>query len=226
MLPRMPQVARRAALPVLIVALLVGASTLNRSREACTLRRKPSGAAALGSASAPETVIYYTDFRCSACRAFANRELAEIRRRFVDPGKWRIVIKEASSTPPSVEDATAARCAGEFGKYWIFHDSLFAAGDSTVTSEVRRRIAAHVGVPDDPFARCVQSKRYAATIHAEKARADSLGVAHLPLLLLVRDDAKCRLNHSMRRPLLLEVFAANAVDVVVGSSSCFGPVVL
>jgi protein-disulfide isomerase len=142
------------------------------------------GAAVLGTPTAPVTVDYYTDFRCGACRAFANDELTQIRRRFVDTGRMRLVARELSSGPSSIEDAIAARCAGEFGKYWVFHDSLFAATDSVITRDVRRRVAEHVGVPADPFARCTGSRRYAGAVHAERARADSLGIGPAPALLI------------------------------------------
>jgi hypothetical protein len=126
-------------------------------------------AATLGSASAPLTLVYYTDLRCAECRAFATNTFPELRRRYVDSGKLRIVIRDVALDRESALGAMAARCAGEFGKYWAFHDSLSSTNDS-LTVAALTRIAAQTGVPTDPFDRCMASGRYASSAKQPEMR--------------------------------------------------------
>jgi protein-disulfide isomerase len=135
-------------------------------------------------------MIYYTDYRCAECRVFANTKLPELRRRFVDSGRLRIVIRELAGTPESVLGAVAARCAGEFGKHWVFHDSLFAASDSRLTMNVVYRIAARSGLPSDPFARCMAANRYAMAVRAEAEKGKSLSIIHLPTIVIGNASGK------------------------------------
>jgi protein-disulfide isomerase len=187
MLGRSPEIRRRAVVGAVLAAggLLVFAHW--RSRQSFDVRSvdfEPHGAPALGSPSAPITMVYYTDYRCAECRAFANETLLEIRRRYVDSGRLRIVIRELARSEESVASAVGARCAGEFGKYWAFHDSLFAATDVRMTIEALHRIAARTGLPADPFSRCLAANRYAAVVRAETDRAKPLSTSHVPTVVI------------------------------------------
>ena len=134
-----------------------------------------AGVATDGAPSAPVTLLYYTDYRCIACRAFAARTLPALRRRYVETGSLRIVARDLASDDGSRTIANAARCAGEFGKYWAFHDSVSASLDPMTTARLEQA-AKSIGVPSDPFARCVGSGRYDAIIRtrAAAARADRI----------------------------------------------------
>jgi protein-disulfide isomerase len=134
--------------------------------------------------SAPVVLIYYTDYVCDSCRAFATQVLPELRARFVDAGALRIVVHDVSTSLESGAIAHAARCAGEFGKYWPFHDS--ATTKLAVSREAFDRIAADIGVPPDPFERCVAAERHAADVQAKTARARQLGIERLPAFVFVR----------------------------------------
>lgn len=62
------------------------------------------------------------------CREFQSTVFAEIRRRYIDTGKVRFVIRDFPSSihANAMQAAEAARCAGDQGKYWPMHDSLFS----------------------------------------------------------------------------------------------------
>ena len=142
------------------------------------------GGATLGLASAPVTMVYYTDYRCAECRLFANETLPELRRRFVDTGRLRIVSREVAWSEESAILAGAARCAGEFGKYWQFHDSLFATSERRLTTDVLNRIARRIGLPRDPFVRCITSRRYTRTIRAGSDRIALGSITRVPAAVI------------------------------------------
>jgi protein-disulfide isomerase len=151
---------------------------------------EPSSAATLGVASAPVVLVYYTDYRCASCRTFALQILPKLRTRFVETGALRILVKDVAISPESAAISNAARCAGEFGKYWAFHDSVLAVRGAVPSPQALQRIAADIGVPNDPFARCLTHRRHATEIEAETRRARQLGVRALPAFVLAGRDGR------------------------------------
>jgi hypothetical protein len=159
---------------------------------ACTRARQDdaTGAASLGAPNAPVLMIYYTDFECDECRAFAAETLPMLRRRYVDTGRLRIVVRELSRSERSLVLASACRCAGEFGKYWELHDSVLAAANLKTDRRSLGAIASAIGVPTDPFARCVESGRYATAVRAVAARAARDGISRGASLLIGRSASR------------------------------------
>ena len=73
----------------------------------------------------------------------------------------------------------AARCAGALGSYWPYHDRLFAGQPKFERADLLR-YAAEVGLPAEPFARCLDERRFAAAVEADVAQARSIGVRSTP----------------------------------------------
>src|SRR3984885_11945909 len=78
------------------------------------------GGYSLGSSDAPVTIVEFTDYQCPYCRTFENTTLAEIRRKYVDTGKVRFVVRDlplAEMHPDAMKAAEAAHCAGDQQKF-------------------------------------------------------------------------------------------------------------
>ena len=85
----------------------------------------PLGEMAEGSVEAPVTVIEYASMTCSHCAAFATNVYPEIKKRYIDTGKVRFIVREFPLDPVvAVAGFMLARCAGE-GKYFGVMDLLF-----------------------------------------------------------------------------------------------------
>jgi protein-disulfide isomerase len=82
---------------------------------------------ALGSDSAPVTLILYTDFQCPFCgKFFAETEQIALAQ-YIKDGKIKFVSRDfAFLGPESIKAAEAARCAADQGQYWQYHDYLFS----------------------------------------------------------------------------------------------------
>jgi len=75
--------------------------------------------------------------------------------------------------------AEAARCAGEQGKFWEYHDALFA--DQSKLKEAEP--AAHartLGLDENSFQSCLASGKYKAKVEADLQDGSKAGVAGTP----------------------------------------------
>jgi protein-disulfide isomerase len=77
----------------------------------------------------------------------------------------------------------AARCAGAAGKYWPYHDRLFAAQPAFRRADLLA-YAAELGLDRDAFARCVDERRYAADVDRDVEQAQALGITGTPTFLV------------------------------------------
>jgi protein-disulfide isomerase len=82
----------------------------------------------LGSANAPVTVIEYASLGCAHCGVWARDVFPEFKKRFIDTGRVRFVLREMLNGDPAVAAAgfLTARCAPR-DKYFQVVDDLFAA---------------------------------------------------------------------------------------------------
>ena len=111
-----------------LVALLCAACALLARRD-----KKPFSATApafriLGPATAPVTIVEFSDFQCPACRAAET-----VLRRLLPfyQGKVRFVFKDFPLPMHhwARAGAVAAECAGRQGKFWPYHDLLYDRQD-------------------------------------------------------------------------------------------------
>src|ERR1700688_3146662 len=77
-----------------------------------------------GSVEAPVTIIEYASMTCSHCAGFAVTTYPELKKRYIDTGKVRYIMREFPLDPLAAAGFMLARCAGE-GKYFDMIDLLF-----------------------------------------------------------------------------------------------------
>ncbi len=112
------------------------------------------GEKALGSATAPNTIIEYSSFTCPHCRDFHEITLPQHKSTYIDPGSVRFVFRNSPRDTADLTAAMLARCAGD--RYFGAVDALFAAPSSWVNAsdpvqalgDVMRRFGMTQGVID------------------------------------------------------------------------------
>ena len=145
---------------------------------------------ALGPASAPAVLSVYSDFQCPACDVFATKTEPQLIKDYVSAGKLRIVYKDFSFIGQESEDAAvAARCAGDQGLFWPFHDYLFSNQKGENKGAFNRarllQIARAVGVADEAtFTSCLGTQAPLDGVKAETAEGQQKGVESTPTLFL------------------------------------------
>lgn len=82
------------------------------------------GERAIGDADAPVTIIEYSSLTCPHCASFHNEVLPDLKERFVETGKVRMIFRDFPLNEPAVDAAVLAHCAGD-DRYVGFLDVLF-----------------------------------------------------------------------------------------------------
>jgi protein-disulfide isomerase len=100
-------------------------------------------------------------------------------------GRVRLVFKDLPLPSHALARpaAEAARCAGSLGRYWPYHDKLFAAQPNFERADLIR-YATDLALPREAFERCLDSRRFAAAVEADLAQARALGVRSTPTFFI------------------------------------------
>ncbi|HKO31208.1 MAG TPA: thioredoxin domain-containing protein [Nitrospiraceae bacterium] len=136
----------------------------------------------VGSANAPVTIVEFSDFQCPYCKLSVPL-IKEILTKY--PGKVKVVYRDypGPNHPHATQAAEAAQCAGEQGKFWEYHDSLFdhqAPGIGWNFSE----LAKNIGLNHDVFATCLNSGRYREEVAKDLHDGFKLGVTSTPTFFI------------------------------------------
>ena len=150
-----------------------------------TRRLSLKGKVSLGSGQAPIAIVEFADFECPYCRQFQSTVFAEIRRRYIDTGKVRFVIRDfpLSTHANAMQAAEAARCAGDQGKYWPMHDALFSEPpklDQIGLAEHAESLALDV----DMFRSCLARGKHKPDIETDMQVAGALEINGTPSFLI------------------------------------------
>jgi protein-disulfide isomerase len=140
----------------------------------------------LGSASAPVTIIEFSDFQCSFCKRFWADTLPKLRDAYIDQGKVRFVYRHfAILGKHSEQAALAAECAAEAGKFWEYHDQLFKnQGGLAFTEAKLKQYAGDIGLNTGAFSTCLGTGKYKEKVERETAAAVYLGGRGTPFFIV------------------------------------------
>lgn len=142
-----------------------------------------AGAPFKGAPGAPVTIVEFQDFHCPFCRR-VQATVAEILARYGD--RVKVVHRDFpidSLHPLARKGHEAARCANEQGKFWAYHDLLYAnapkAGPEHLTA-----FAQEVGLNLRAFEQCVSSRKYRAAVQKDVDDGHGLGVTGTPTFFI------------------------------------------
>ena len=136
------------------------------------------GARVRGPSTAPVTIVEYSDFHCPFCKG-VEQTLSHLLSRYGD--KVRLAFKDFpidSLHPQSRAAHEAARCAGDQGKFWEYHQVLFAG--TPKTTDQLKGVAQQVGLDVAKFDQCVAAGKYKAAVQKEIDEGRRLGVTGTP----------------------------------------------
>ena len=142
----------------------------------------------LGLQEAPITLVEFSDYQCPFCQRYSAATLPELKRDYIDTGKVRYVFRDFpldSIHPQARKAAEAARCAGEQGKYWEMHDTLFK-NQATLQVDNLKQFARTLGLAENQFNSCLDQGKYAQVVNEDVSAASAVGVTGTPSFFIGR----------------------------------------
>ncbi|OGI82037.1 hypothetical protein A3I95_01195 [Candidatus Nomurabacteria bacterium RIFCSPLOWO2_02_FULL_44_12] len=139
----------------------------------------------MGNANAKVVLIEYADFQCPFCGRFFTDTEGVLREKYINTGKIKFVYRDfAFLGPESIGAAEAARCAGEQGKFWEYHDYLYthqngenrgAFADANLKS-----FAQILDLNTSAFSQCLDSGKYTKAVNDSTAAGKAARVNGTP----------------------------------------------
>jgi predicted DsbA family dithiol-disulfide isomerase len=136
-----------------------------------------------GPVDAPVTIMTFSDYQCPYC-VRSEPVLAEVLERY--PDQVRLVHRHfpLDNIHPFARPASeAAMCAEEQGKFWEYHDGIFALqgrlGDDSLAV-----IASSIDLDADAFSLCIEERRYKDFVEADFVAGQEAGVTGTPSFFL------------------------------------------
>jgi len=115
----------------------------------------------LGNANAPITIIEYASMTCPHCAHFADDVLPELKKKWIDTGKAKLVLRDFPLDGEAVHASMIARCAPP-DRFYAFVDTFFADQDKWVTAPdyqaALTRLAALGGMSKADVDKCLADK--------------------------------------------------------------------
>ena len=147
------------------------------------MQPNPLGEMAIGSESAPITVIEYASMTCPHCAHFSETTFPELKKRYIDTGKVRFIFREFPLDRLAFAGFLLARCVPS-DKYFPMIETLFAQQrDWVVQSPLQpmRAIAKQAGVSQEAFDACLEDHKLIEGIEKVRSQAaDKFGVNSTP----------------------------------------------
>ncbi len=180
---------------VIAVAVVYSVKSPSQNQNANTGNEKTAALAALpevssgdfvlGDQNAPVTIVEYSDFQCPFCAKFFKETESTLREKYIKTGKVKFIYRNfAFLGQESLWAANAARCAGEQGKFWQYHDYLYsnqsAENQGAFNMDNLKSFAAALGIDKEKFNACLDAEKYTDLIQKETKAGGEAGVQGTP----------------------------------------------
>ena len=165
----------------------------------------------IGKADAPVTVIEYASMTCGHCATFHIATYPEFKKRYIDTGKARYILREFPLDPLAAGAFMLARCAGK-DKYFPLVETLFQQQRNWAVQkplEPLFAIARQTGFTQQTFDACLRDQTMLDGIEKVRTRAsDRFKVESTPTFFI---------NGTVYRGALSIDELAKAIDPLVKS---------
>jgi len=142
-----------------------------------------NGAPSKGPVKAPVTIVKFEDFHCPFCKK-VQPTLAQVLSKYGE--KVRLIHRDfpIDGIHPAARKAhEAARCANEQGKFWQYHDVLYANAPKADAADLKS-YAREVGLDVPAFEKCVASGEFRDVVQKDIEEGTRLGVNGPPAFFI------------------------------------------
>ena len=153
------------------------------------VRRDADEVTAIGDVDAPVVMLNYSEFQCPFCGKFARSTERTLVEKYVEDGTLRIEWRDFPYLgEESTRAAVAARAAGEQGKFWEFHDALFAdqapPNSGSLTEDHLVGVASDLGLDAERFRTDMSSRTIADAVARDFSEGQQIGVTGTPAFVV------------------------------------------
>ena len=144
------------------------------SLKAPVIEVSTGGRPVLGPATAPITIIEFSDYECPFCKR-AEPAMQQVLDTYKDKIKFvyrHYPLPFHQQARPASE---AALCANAQGKFWAYHDALVSSSGAAGSSRLTQAAAA-AGLSRDAFQTCVDGGQFRDVIRQALDEAERYGV--------------------------------------------------
>ena len=155
-----------------------------------------NGSPALGSESAPITIVEFGDYQCEACYAWFHTTRDTLIDNYVETGKVKLIFVDLPFLGrDSPMAAQASYCAEDQGQYWEYHTMLYTFQDGHPDSGWADRdrlnsFAFSLDMNIDEFNDCMDSSKYKNRVKANYDEAVKNGAQSTPTFIIISEDGK------------------------------------
>lgn len=137
---------------------------------------------ARGPETAKVTIVEFSDFECPFCSR-AHDTVEKVMENY--PGKVRLVFRHfpLSFHQKAPKAAEASICAEQQGKFWQYHDILFANQQKLELTDLEAH-AKTAGLDEAKFKECLSSGATKKTVDEDMAAGSKLGVSGTPAFFI------------------------------------------
>ena len=175
----------------------------------------------MGESTARVAIIEYADFECPYCGEYERKTFPQILSDYIATGKVKYFYRDLPlpGNPRALPAARAARCAGEQGKYWEMHDSLFAKQNALSAPAFLDR-AQTLGLDTAKFTECLSSEKYTADIQKSVSEALKMGIDGTPTFFLgvVEPSGDVTIENRFKGTAPFDVFKTE-IDALLASNA-------
>lgn len=143
----------------------------------------------LGSKDAKVTIVEFADYQCPFCGIFFKESFPKLKTEYIDTGKVKFYYQDfAFLGDESSFAAEAAKCSGQQGKYWEYHDYLYqnqnGENEGAFSQLNLKKFGKTIGVDEQKFNNCVDSRVFKPDVEAETKAGQDYGVNATPTVFI------------------------------------------
>jgi protein-disulfide isomerase len=141
----------------------------------------------IGKDDAPVTIVEYASMTCPHCAQFHKTTLPELKTKYIDTGKVRLILREFPFDPRAEAGFMLARCSND--NYFAMVDVLFQQQENWARSENARaallQLAKLAGFSQESFEACLTDQKLLNDVRAVKNRGETeFGVESTPTFFI------------------------------------------
>jgi protein-disulfide isomerase len=171
----------------------------------------------VGPENAVVTIVEFSDFNCGYCDRFARETLPQILETYGDQVRFVYRDLPIIGGQESVNSSIAAECAADQGKFWEYHNLLFA-NQQARGRDVYVGFATELGLDTTAFTTCLDDPQMLEEVRLDFVDGQSLDINGTPHFLVNNRRVSGAQPFEVFQAIINQELQAAGVDVAASQS--------